>query len=173
MMSMTIRELLPEDAEQLLKLQLALDDETAFMMLEPGERKAGEEETRRMIQSYADSPNSILLGAFDGSRLAGYVSARGGSANRIRHSAYIVIGILKEYQGKGAGSALLKRLETLALERGLVRLELTVMTHNERAVALYTRSGFQIEGTKVKSLNVGGSWVDEFYMAKVIGERNG
>jgi lipid II:glycine glycyltransferase (peptidoglycan interpeptide bridge formation enzyme) len=35
-----------------------------------------------------------------------------------------------------------------AIERGFHRLELTVNTHNERAIRLYKKMGFEVEGVK-------------------------
>jgi RimJ/RimL family protein N-acetyltransferase len=55
-----------------------------------------------------------------------------------------------------------------ARERGFHRLELTVMTHNERAIRLYKKMGFEVEGVKKHSLFVNGEYVDEYYMAKLI-----
>jgi RimJ/RimL family protein N-acetyltransferase len=48
---------------------------------------------------------------------------------------------------------------------GVKRLELTVHTANARAVALYQRLGFAIEGTRRCSLRVDGKYVDEYSMA--------
>ncbi|MNW62917.1 Aminoglycoside N(6')-acetyltransferase type 1 [compost metagenome] len=137
------------------------------MLLEPGERQTGIKQAEDMIESFANAENSILLGAEVEGSLAGYLSVRGGSVRRNRHSAYIVIGILKEFQGMGLGSALFKELENWAKETGIIRLELTVMVHNVRALALYTKNGFEIEGTKIKSLMVEGKWVDEYYMSRI------
>ena len=59
--------------------------------------------------------------------------------------------------------------ERWARERGGIhRLELTVMAHNFKAVALYERAGFTIEGSRRHSLLVDGSYVDEHYMAKLL-----
>ncbi len=38
-MMVTLKVLIPEDAEELLRLQHQLDQETKFMLLEPDERK--------------------------------------------------------------------------------------------------------------------------------------
>ncbi|AKG34727.1 GNAT family N-acetyltransferase [Paenibacillus durus] len=168
-MEVTFRELVPGDAEELLRLQHSLDEETAFMLLEPGERQTDVQQVQDMIEGFVRSKTSNLIGAEVDGQLAGYVLARGGSVNRNRHSAYLVIGLLKRYQGMGVGSGLLRELIAWAEESGLVRLELTVMKHNERAIALYTKCGFTAEGTKVKSLKVDGAWVDELYMSKIIG----
>ncbi|WP_019910865.1 GNAT family N-acetyltransferase [Paenibacillus sp. HW567] len=166
-MIVTLRKLVPADAAELLNLQHRLDEESSFMLLEPDERQTGIQQVEEMIGSFADAETSILIGAETDGRLAGYLSVRGGSVRRNRHSAYIVIGILEQYQGMGIGSGLFKEMENWAKETGIVRLELTVMVHNERALALYSKNGFEIEGTKKKSLQVNGEWVDEYYMCRI------
>jgi RimJ/RimL family protein N-acetyltransferase len=47
------------------------------------------------------------------------------------------------------------------------RLELTVMSHNERAIGLYRRHGFELEGTRRHSVRVEGAYVDELAMARL------
>jgi RimJ/RimL family protein N-acetyltransferase len=42
------------------------------------------------------------------------------------------------------------------------------MTHNQARVALYKKQGFEIEGRKRHSLLVGGHYVDEYLMAKLL-----
>lgn len=101
------------------------------------------------------------------------MSIRGGSVRRNRHSAYIVIGILKQYQGQGIGAALFRELDRWARDTEIVRLELTVMAHNELAISLYFKNGFEIEGTKRKSLMIDGQWVDEYYMSKILVQEKG
>ena len=39
---------------------------------------------------------------------------------------------------------------------------------NERALDLYKKMGFKIEGLKEKSMIVDGKYVDEYYMGKII-----
>ncbi|QSF42514.1 MULTISPECIES: GNAT family N-acetyltransferase [Paenibacillus] len=167
-MIVTLRKLVPEDAAGLLSLQHALDRESSFMLLEPDERQTGLQQVKEMIESFTASETSILIGAEVNGGLAGYLSVRGGSVRRNKHSAYIVIGILQQYQGMGIGSGLFQEMEAWARSARIVRLELTVMTHNERGIALYKKCGFEIEGMKKKSLNIGGEWVDEYYMSKII-----
>lgn len=73
--------------------------------------------------------------------IVGFLSADRG-VNRIKHSAYIVAGILKEYCGQGIGTSLFNKLMEWAERNGITRLELTVMTNNERAIKLYKKFGF-------------------------------
>lgn len=37
----------------------------------------------------------------------------------------------------------------------------------QNAVKLYQKCGFQIEGTREKSMKVDGEFIDEYYMAKI------
>lgn len=96
------------------------------------------------------------------------MTADKGNFNRIKHSAYIVVGIKGNYQGQGIGTALFKQLERWAVESNITRLELTVVASNEGAVHLYKKCGFEIEGVKRNAMIIDGKYVDEFYMAKLL-----
>lgn len=56
---------------------------------------------------------------------------------------------------------MLDEVMTWAPSAGLKRLELTIHTTNDRAIALYRRHGFAVEGTRECSLLVDGQYVDE------------
>jgi RimJ/RimL family protein N-acetyltransferase len=49
----------------------------------------------------------------------------------------------------------------------LRRIELTVHTSNQRAIDVYKRCGFQVEGVRQSSLLVDGKYVDEYLMAVI------
>jgi RimJ/RimL family protein N-acetyltransferase len=164
---MIIRKVKIEDTEKFLNMLKRLDNETNNMMFEPGERKTTRAETEDNIRNINYS-KSLILVAEENENIVGFLSAERGFANRIKHSAYIVMGILKDYRGRKIGIKLLEEMEKWALESDITRLELTVMTHNEGAIQLYKKAGFKIEGTKEKSLIVNGEYVDEYYMGKIL-----
>ena len=142
----TIREIQINDAEAFLELNKQLDEETKFMMLEPGERDATVDAQVNRIRGFTEHKNSTLLVAQSESKLIGYIVAMGGQYKRNTHKAKIVIGIIQNYVGQGVGTRLFKQIEEWAKQTGLHRLELTVMKHNERGIALYKKVGFRIEG---------------------------
>ncbi|MEK4237423.1 MULTISPECIES: hypothetical protein [unclassified Paenibacillus] len=107
-MMVTLKVLIPEDAEELLRLQHQLDQESKFMLLEPDERQSSLNQVKEMIESFALANTSILIGTE------------------------------------------------------------VDMTHNELAMSLYIKNGFEIEGTKRKSLVIDGQWIDEYYMSKIL-----
>jgi RimJ/RimL family protein N-acetyltransferase len=65
-----------------------------------------------------------------------------------RHAGSLGMGLLATFRGRGLGRSLLRETLDAALAAGLVRIELEVFASNERAVALYERSGFVCEGRK-------------------------
>ena len=158
------------EASDFWNMMNQLDQETDYMMYELGERA---EKVRDLIRletniQNARSGGGFLLTARDQQKIVGYLWAEKGNLNRIAHTAYIVVGILKEYRGRGIGTELFRRLDLWAEEHGIVRLELTVECPNEAAVHLYQKCGFQIEGIRKKSMLVNGTYVDEYYMGKIM-----
>jgi ribosomal protein S18 acetylase RimI-like enzyme len=58
--------------------------------------------------------------------------------------------VVREWRGRGVGSALLEAAIDWSRERGLHKLSLSVFPHNEGAIALYRKYGFDEEGRRVK-----------------------
>ncbi len=165
---MVIRKITIADAEAFLNLCHQLDKETQFMLLETEERTTTVDEQIAIIENILSRNNKIIFVAEDNNQLIGYISADGGNYKRNRHSVYIVMGIIQAYTGQGIGTKLFEELEKWAYRNKIHRLELTVMVHNKAAIALYKKIGFEVEGTKKHSLFIDGSYVDEYYMAKLL-----
>lgn len=165
---MIIREVETSDAKKLAKVFQRVDEESDYMLWEPGERIISTENQKKMITDFNHTDNSTILVAEKDHKLTGYLLARGGNARRNKHSAYIVVGIVKDYRGKGVGTLLFDKLEQWAHLNQISRLELTVAAENTAGIALYKKRGFQIEGTKRNALWIKGECVDEYYMAKIL-----
>jgi RimJ/RimL family protein N-acetyltransferase len=166
---MLIREIKPEDAENFISLNKQVESDANFMLIEAGERKTTPEQQRKQLERIEQQSNStIFVAQLEQGRLVGYLIAIGGSVKRTKHSAYLVIGILEEYRGCGIGTSLFQRLEEWAIKSNISRLELTVVTQNEAAIALYKKSGFEIEGIKRKSLMVDDEFYNEYLMSKLL-----
>ncbi|OPZ85862.1 MAG: putative acetyltransferase YhhY [Firmicutes bacterium ADurb.Bin419] len=161
-----IRNIKADDSEKFLSMLKKLDKETKFMMYEPDERKTTiTEMAQRINESISNS--SFLMIAEDNFEIVGFLSADRGFANRIKHSAYVVVGILKEHSGQGIGTSLFNKLIEWADMNRISRLELTVMSNNEKAMNLYKKFGFEVEGVKKKSMKIDDKYIDEYYMARV------
>ncbi len=165
-MEIKYRNVSQDETEEFWELMNQLDYETKYMLYEPGERTRNFSQIETLIRDSAEGEDFLLAAESDG-RLVGYLSAQKGRLKRIAHSAYIVVGILKDYCCKGIGTEFFKELDIWAEEKAVTRLELTVICENEIAKHLYEKNGFKIEGTKRKSVFVEGRYLDEFYMSKV------
>jgi RimJ/RimL family protein N-acetyltransferase len=168
--NMIIRSIQEDDSEQFLRLLKKLDQETQFMLFEPGERTTTSEEQRQKIQGLLSQDSQTILVAEHEHELVGFLGCFGGGLQRNRHCAYLVIGILQAHAGRGLGARFFEAIEAWALTLDIHRLELTVMTHNDRAVHLYRKMGFEIEGVRKGALKIDGKYVDEYYMAKLLNQ---
>lgn len=163
---MQIRKVKIEDTSNFLNMLLCLDKETTYMLFEPDERTKDSAKITNIIKESIDGSNLILVATAD-TDIIGFLSAQRGIQRRIRHSAYIVVGIRKNFRGQGIGKKLFAELNLWALENGISRLELTVLCKNDIAKHLYEKEGFIVEGIKRNSMIIDGKYTDEYYMAKL------
>lgn len=54
--------------------------------------------------------------------------------------------VAADLRGRGTGSALLERVIGWSRDQGAHKVSLQVWPHNQRAMALYDRAGFEVEG---------------------------
>lgn len=170
---MLIREVQVRDAEDFLRLSLQLDEESQFMLFEPGERTLTVEEQAEKLEEICNDSKSTILVAEDHERLIGFTGMFGSDLKRIQHRASIVMGIIKDFQSQGLGKELLSAAESWATENNISRLELTVMGHNRAAMILYDKMGYRIEGMRKSAIILSGAAVDEFYMGKLLTQKEG
>jgi len=87
---------------------------------------------------------------------------------RRSHARMLGMSVADEFQGRGVGTALMKALLDLADNwLNVTRVELTVFTENERAIALYRKHGFEVEGTHRAYALRHGKYADTHTMARV------
>ncbi len=163
---MDIRKIQIKDAENYLDMLLNLDKETKYMLFEPYERPTDINITKSIIDRSINGDNLILVATHENS-IVGFISVQRGVQRRIRHTAYIVVGIRENFRGKGIGSKLFNKLDLWARDNNIKRLELSVICSNVVAKHLYEKSGFMVEGIKKNSMIIDGKYVDEFCMAKL------
>lgn len=104
---MQIRKINKNEAGIYFECLKRIDRETKFMMFEPDERRFDE----NLIASNLADKDDLFVGVFREYEIVGFLSAKRGSFRRIRHSAYVVIGIRQEFQHQGIGSKLFDKLD--------------------------------------------------------------
>jgi putative acetyltransferase len=113
--------------------------------------------------------DEFSLVALVGGRIVGSAGLhRTAQSPRRAHAMLLGMAVMSEHQGRGVGNALMKAL--LEIADGwltVTRLELTVFTDNERAIALYRKHGFELEGTHKAYALRGGRYADVHCMARI------
>ena len=162
----TLRRARPDDAPQFARINAHPDVQPNLMQL-----PFGNAERWRQILSDNDQPgrtDMVLVAERDGQMLGSAGLHPVGLALRRRHAAVLGISVAPEAQGQGVGRALLSALCDYADNWAqILRLELTVFTDNTRALALYRRFDFRLEGTHRGYALRDGAYVDVHCMARL------
>ncbi|WP_426478745.1 GNAT family N-acetyltransferase [Chryseobacterium sp. CBSDS_008] len=71
-----------------------------------------------------------------------------------------------EYQGKGLGSVLLKKLILDSEDHGFWTLQTNIFSENETSIKFHQRNGFRMVGVRKKIGKLNGEWKDIILMEK-------
>ena len=158
--TITIRQLLPADAEAYRSLRLSGLEESPEAF---GSDFANE--SASPLEVFAKTLATLYVaGAFDGDRLVAVTGFRPLDREKTRHRGDIWgVYVAPEARGKGVGRRILEHI--LDHARGRVQqVHLSVTTTNAPAVALYEHLGFIRYGTEPRALLVNGRYLDEHLM---------
>ncbi len=134
------------DAKALSELRLLIDGETENMDREPGEAYMDETAFQTLIREDAEQSHNLFLVAEAEGSLVGYCRCQGSTLKRFSHRVEFGICVLKAYWGYGIGKALLTQSVSWADANGIKKMMLSVLETNTKAIALYERLGFMVEG---------------------------
>ncbi|EEA04307.1 GCN5-related N-acetyltransferase [Burkholderia sp. H160] len=158
---LTLRAIGVRDAKQLHALIYAPsmshgDPQTPFHSVES---------TREWIEKRP--PQHIEIGAWVGEQLIGHAQIEVGRTRRA-HVGAIGVGVHGDRRRRGVATRLVGEVIDLADNwLGLRRLELKVFVDNDAAIALYRKSGFEIEGQLRGYMLRQGVLVDAYLMGRL------
>lgn len=163
--ALEFRRAAPADAEAFVRL-MSDEDVISELLQTPYPSVEG---WRKRLESQVVDVEGIHLVAVHGSEVVASAGLHGHpNLPRLRHSAMLGIGVARAWQGRGVGSEMMRRLLDLADNwLGLLRIELSVYTDNARAIALYRKHGFEMEGTLRAFALRRGLYVDAHTMARL------
>jgi ribosomal protein S18 acetylase RimI-like enzyme len=100
------------------------------------------------------------LVADDDGRVVGWCDIRRETIPVYAHVGHLGMGLLPDYRGRGIGERLIRASIDAARVAGFERIELSVYSRNVRAAALYRKTGFVLEGTRVRGKKLDGDYDD-------------
>lgn len=161
-----IREATTKDAAALIETvsRYLIDSKHLISVIEEFNPTIPQE--KAWIQFYTETKNSLLLVATHQNKIIGNIDVRGEQRKKIRHNAILGIGMLKQWQNIGLGTALLQNAINWAMQNPTLKiLSLSVHATNTTAIAVYKKVGFLQSGIipgYVKEAD--GSFVDNITM---------
>lgn len=156
-----------QDAADLAAIQARVVDEDRWFITAPGELVTSPEGKHAWLENLARRGNTCVLVARHAGDVVGFVVCEGGQLARMRHCAKLEIYLDHEVRGLGLGQALMEAAITWAREHDEVtKLGLCVFADNERAIQLYEKLGFVVEGRRVREYRErDGRYRDDLVMA--------
>jgi len=128
---------------------------------------------RERIAEVNAQPNSGWWMAVMDRKIVGTLTCGGGTLIADRHNTALGIYVAKAYRDGGIGGALMVQAMAWAENSAVVsRVELEVYAANARAIHLYEKHGFEIEGRKRGLYMRNGEAMDMLLMAR-LWTRNG
>lgn len=152
------------DTEMLWSMFSTLSEESASNLLPPFTRDRVESWTKD-IDYEEVLAIVVVVNEKDGKRIVGSGSLKYSEQKALKHKAELGITVHDDYQNMGIGTALLNHLLKVAKTQKLKKIYLNVSTTNNRAIHIYTKAGFAIEGNLCKESFVNGKYRDEYRMA--------
>jgi ribosomal protein S18 acetylase RimI-like enzyme len=163
----TIRVTNSTDAGATIALRLAMAQETEFLAEEPGEIRTDVEEQAGFLAKKLSSPVDLYILAEVEGRVLGVASLDGSTMSRFGHGVRLALGVRRDAWRQGLGRALVTTLLDWADSRGIVRVALEVVETNLAAIRLYESLGFEHEGRLRCRTKLGGTYFDNYLMARI------
>lgn len=150
-----------------IALRRRIEQEAKYLSVSGNERTDSLWKT--LAKMFINRRRVCTLVAYDDKEMVGYAWMVLARFQKFRGNAYIAtVSVLAERRGQGIGTRLMDALERCARGRKMRRLELEVFAGNTRAVALYERLGYELEGRKRRAVRNGDEVDDILIMAKLL-----
>lgn len=113
-------------------------------------------------------PNGVELVCEIEGRAVGHLGIITSASHRRKHVASFGIAVHPDFQGRGVGSALIAEMLKLSDNwLNIVRMELIVLSDNQRAIGLYRKHGFVVEGEARFDIFRAGQFTHSTQMARI------
>jgi RimJ/RimL family protein N-acetyltransferase len=135
---------------------------------ESGEAFMDEAEFAQLIQEDEDAVRNLFLVSVVGDQIVGYSRCEGSTLKRLAHKVEFGVCVLSDYWGHQVGTNLLTQSISWADQQGIEKVSLKVLETNTKAIALYQKMGFEVEGILKKDKKLSdGNYYNTIIMGKI------
>jgi ribosomal protein S18 acetylase RimI-like enzyme len=165
-----VRNAHPSDAPSIISIKKEVISEKIYMLREEDEAQLTEESETKEIREHLDREGSVYIVAEHGENIAGFLEFLNGSLKRTKHAGMLSVYLRNDYREDGIGSMLMEELIHWAQNNVLIeKLTLAVFSINSRAIGLYRKHGFEVEGICPKDMKLSdGVYIDSVLMYRFV-----
>lgn len=165
-----IRNAHTSDAGAILEIKNGVISEQVYMLRETDEANLSTDSEQSDILDHLGKDGSVYIVAESGEQVLGFIEFLNGSLKRTRHSGMFSVYIRKDYRGDGIGSLLLGELLKWAERHPLIeKITLAVFSTNSKAIELYRKFGFDIEGYCPRDMKLSdGTYINSVLMYRFV-----
>ncbi|MET1248186.1 GNAT family N-acetyltransferase [Sporolactobacillus sp. STCC-11] len=164
----SIRSAETKDASQLSEIRVRIDGETENMDRESGEAFMGEAEFVQLIRADGHAVRNLFWVAVADDQIVGYSRCEGSILKRLAHKVEFGVCVLSDYWKHRIGTNLLTQSISWAEQQDIKKITLTVLETNTKAIALYHKMGFKVEGILKKDKKLSdGNYYNTIVMGKI------
>jgi RimJ/RimL family protein N-acetyltransferase len=158
------------DAEEIVDMSVAMGGESDNLTFGSDDFYFTIDQQRIFISNIRHREGCLYVAALCDGKIAGTLSFIASPRRRVMHRGEMGIGILKDYWGIGIGSCLMEYfLKWAKSDETIKKVDLQVREDNTRAINLYIKYGFKIEGRISLGMCVDDEYYDLYCMGKIIG----
>ncbi len=169
--SIHLRQAIADDAPFLVAAEKTVASTPALLASRPQE--LDEKSFHQKILALSKQPNARYIVAEDEGRLVGHAFLEPMGIESVSHIVRLTIVVHSGHAGRGIGRAMLSHLIEWAKAAPRVeKIELNVRATNLRAIVLYQKFGFKVEGQLQSRIRVDGDhFVDDLTMGLFVKRR--
>lgn len=158
-----------QDAQRMIEVMRAVVAEGPYTLTEPDEFEWNVMNKRQDISESLRNPGQLALVAEVNGEVVGFLEFVNGRRRRTQHSGSLSIFIQHGFREIGIGSLLIKTLLKWARLAPLIeKVTLAVFSTNIRAIAVYQKLGFLVEGRCPRDMKIDGEYVDSVLMYQFV-----
>jgi RimJ/RimL family protein N-acetyltransferase len=158
-----------KDAKGLIEHVKKINKESTFLIREEEEFNFTIKQQESFIRARVNSDINLFIIAEVEGKIIGSCILSGTNLKREKHKVDLNISIQKEYWGIGIGKRLIEISIGWAKENNIEKIGLKVDTSNSRAVGLYEKLGFEVEGRLLKDKYMSdGSYRNSYLMGLIL-----